>query len=378
MAHRISRFLSVAVVLLLTAPVTTASAAKLGAAKALEQAQLAAHYMAAAETAEGAFPYEYDFAAGALTSGDNVVRQAGAGFALAQYLQATGDTSVKQRIVSALGYYRALSVAHGDGELLTGSGKEEDGNPGATALALLTELYYFEATGDTAFAADRQLWLRGLATLQLAEGGFRTRSVSKKQSSFYDGEAWLALAQYQVLFPDDAVAAAMLKTAEPHMIALYGTLPDIGFAHWGLLAAALRYGVTHDKRYLGFITTLARAHLTVLAPKMSRNANACSAVEGFSAAAVALIDGKAESDLVKALIKRSGAELKKSISMQIQPGQKQIPRDDKLTLDDPKIADFAGAFLNGRYTMKTRIDFTQHCLSALLDYAAVAKVIGRK
>ena len=70
---------------------------------------------------------------------------------------------------------------------------------------------------------------------------------------------------------------------------------------------------------------------------------------------------------------RIEAEILKSLSFQIMPGQSKLEFGDGRVLysDDLKI--FAGAFVDGLYRPRARIDSTQHCLSALLKYRALGK-----
>lgn len=353
----------------------SARAAEMSVAVAAERAALAAQYMVSAERADGGFNYEYDFLTGTLSSDDNIVRQAGAGFALAEYLAQTGDAGVRARIEGALDYYARQSAPAGHGRIVSSTGLWVDGRTGATALALLTELYYFKATGDTRFAQLRADWLRALSDLQLPDGDFARGPGTRQTSPFYNGETWLALALAAQLFPDDERLADVLKAADRFMIDTYGPEPVAGFTHWGLMAAALRFETTGEARFADFLVQVSEILITKQRPSVRPSGNACSLVEGMAAAARVLHQADYAPDLVRRLTERSVAELANSIQMQVLPGDEAIDFGDGRRFVDPALSDVAGAFRNRRYDLKSRIDLTQHCLSGLLKYQALRAVL---
>ena len=155
------------------------------------------------------------------------------------------------------------------------------------------------------------------------------------------------------------------------MIAAYGREADTQFAHWGLMAAAVRLETTGEPRFGAFITRLADG---LVRPATSRDANTCSMVEGLAAGAKALSAGDREAGeraAVTAMAARAEAELVNSLDMQILPAQKRIELGGSRFLEDPALVHFAGAFLNARHVPRARIDMTQHCLSALIKYGSL-------
>lgn len=335
---------------------------------AVERAALAAAYLAGAEREDGGFVYEYDFAAGGSSDADNIVRQAGAGFVLAHYLAHSRDLSHAPRVSRALEFYEGKSLDFREGKLVAAGGDATSANAGATALAMLTELFYFEATGDARFAPLRADWLEGLAALWLPHGGFAATPGSERSSPYFDGESWLALAHYQRLFPDHAPALALLDEADRHFLAHYGNSLDIGFAHWGLMAAAIRHQATRDPAFLAFSARTALGLLDELGPEISPDTNACYLVEGLAAAAGEFEGVGVYAPLLDRISARIETELYKSLLFQVRAGQTQIDLAPGRFFYDEALGTQAGAFLNGRYALKSRVDFTQHCLSALMVY----------
>ena len=99
------------------------------------------------------------------------------------------------------------------------------------------------------------------------------------------------------------------------------------------------------------------------------NTNSCTAIEGLASAANGLANP--EAPLSKQLATRLPNEMAKNLELQVLPGQISIHLGAERYLVNSRLPDFAGAFLNGRARPKRRIDFTQHCLSALLKYKAL-------
>jgi len=65
----------------------------------------AAQYLIGAQEKDGRFRYEYDFLAGKYRKLDNIVRQAAAGFVLAEYLASSPSAGAAAAVRRALGYY---------------------------------------------------------------------------------------------------------------------------------------------------------------------------------------------------------------------------------------------------------------------------------
>lgn len=88
---------------------------------------------------------------------------------------------------------------------------------GATAVALLAELQYQQATGDDRFGLLRSAWLKGLLSLRIPGRGFRVSPTLIDDTPFYDGEAWFALAYYNERFPQDDGIARLLESLDAYL-----------------------------------------------------------------------------------------------------------------------------------------------------------------
>lgn len=337
----------------------------------LDPAELALNQMLAQQLPSGYFRYEYDFVKGRWSDKDNLVRQAGAAYALAEYLQHSDEQRVRAALARALQAFSAASVPWGEGMLLTEQGVPEKAKAGATALALIAGLGYRQVSGDPGFDDTLHAWRGGLLALRNPEGLFFRRPGSSKESAYSNGEAWLALAVYTTVFPQDRAVQAVLPEVDEAVLERYGRDADIGFFHWGLMAAAARYAATNDPRLVAFIRTLLNAYLNELRPHVNPDSNSCYSVEGMVAAVGVLQHVDPSDQALQQLHARIQAEMTKNSALQIPLGARHISLGDKRELHSPELRGFAGAFLNGRARPQIRIDATQHCLSAMLKQRAM-------
>ena len=364
----------------------------------------------ASQAASGLFLYGFDFLADkplepGRVSPENLIRQAGTASALAAYYQRTHDPRLReplQRILAAFGRYslpigksplqrwiegaHLLSISYGrwrlqtallrhgllyetagEGSVISSNGTYEVAAAGTVALALLAELRYAKASGDERYAALRQSWLKGLLALRIPGGGFRWLPTSIDDSPFYNGEGWLALAVYRDLHPDNATVATALHDLDRAMIERYSQQPDPNFYHWGAMAAAQRYEMTHDPRFLAFLRTQAQVFVTRFRKRLGPDGNNCADMEGV-AATLGVLDAKdvADVELVQQLRRWVGAEAAKLPRMQVRGGQEGLSLGGDARLSAPRMAAFGGAFIAGIYEPSTRVDLAQHCLSAML------------
>jgi hypothetical protein len=395
------RSLVVAVVAALVLGVATPAPAQVSDQERLRHA---VDYLLASQLPSGLFRYDFDFLADRPVEGDHIVRQVGAAYFLGEHYLHARDRRVRLAIEAALKTFGELSLtigksplqsvleqarllslpigryklraaldrtgllyrSAGDGKVVSPDGKYRSAHAGATALGLLAELQYYQATGANRFGDLRSAWLKGLMSLWIPGRGFRITPDSIDESPFYDGEAWLALAYYHELFPHDQTVSSLLKSLDTYLMTRYASEVSTGFYQWGTMAAARRLTVTSNPAYLNFIRTQA---LTLLgAPRRDqwRGDNSCAEIEGLATAARVL---GAHTDPDRALLERIRArvneEMEKNRRLQIPPKAARMMFADGVYLSSPNLRDFSGAFLEGSLRPYTRIDHTLHCVSAL-------------
>lgn len=210
--------------------------------------EAAAAHLVGSQLENGLFRYEYDFVTGRYSQRDNLVRQAGAGFALAEYLSYHRDERVAAALRRALRAYAAMSRPFGGGRLLGTEPDLSDAKAGATALALVSALRLRAATGEDGFAAEIEDWAAALVALQLPDGGFAARPHVREQSPYSNGEIWLALAEFNDRFPADGKVARALSAADQAFLTRYERRADVGFFHWGLMATERRWASSGEDR----------------------------------------------------------------------------------------------------------------------------------
>ena len=362
-----------------------------------------------AQRADGFLPYGYDFLADRATddpaSAEYIVRQAGALYAWAEYYAFSRDERYReslQRGIEALAKRsipigksrtqrwleatRILSVPAGrltlratlersgllyrrtgPGKLVSADGQYGGAWAGATALALLAELAYSQASGDDQFADLRSAWLQGLLALHVPGGGFRELPTSIDDADYANGEAWLALAAYADAHRNDASLARALADVDRRLMERYAERPRPSFYAWGAMAAARRWKTTADARFVAFLKQQGSVFTDRFERELDPDGNHCDAMEGLAATlGVLMRSGDDRSDLagrVQGLLSRQTVQLPR---MQIRREQNRIELGGEAYLASPRLADFAGAFLLGRYEPVTRVDAAQHCLSALM------------
>ena len=367
----------------------------------------------ASQSAEGLFPYGFDFLSDKAmepehASASNLIRQAGTVAALATYYRYTRDARLQeplQRSLAALGRHslpigkaplqgwiertRVLSLPFarwklmsalrrfgllyetaGDGKVVSPDGNYGSALAGTVALSLLAELRYSDTARDDRFAQMRTAWLNGLLSLRIPGKGFRQTPTSIDESDYFNGEGWLALAVYGDLHRTDARVSAELADLDAVLMRHYSRDPSPSFYHWGAMAAAQRFGTTGDVRFLGFLREQSDVFFARMQKRRSDDANHCASMEG-TAATLGVLNRSGEGSTARALrashwLSEQAARLPR---LQIQPGQTDMSMGGEATLHAPSMARFPGAFLFGTFEPKTRVDNAQHCLSAMIMIA---------
>ena len=365
-------------------------------------------YLLASQAPSGLFLYDFDFLVGRSVDADNIVRQAGTAYILAEYYLHARDPRVrlaieatlkkldelslpigKSALQSALEQTRLLSLPigryklraalerfgllyrpSGDGKVISLDGRYLTAATGATAVALLAELQYQQATNDNRFAVLRSAWLKGLLSLRIPGRGFRISPALIDDTPFYDGEAWFALAYYNELFPRDESVATHLESLDAYLMTRYANDVKTGFYQWGTMAAARRLKVTSNQKFVTFIRAQAHVYLDTPRHDQWRGNNTCSGIEGLvTAAAVLRAHGSVDKALRERIEARLNEEMETIRHLQIPPGASRMDFGEGIYLVSPRLRDFSGAFLEGRFRPFTRVDATAHCVSAMVKLA---------
>jgi len=355
-------------------------------------------------------PYGFDFMTDQPIEPDrispaNLIRQATAAAALANYYDYTKDTRGRDRVRRTLLAFGRLSLPigktrtqrfieatrilslpvgrwklkaaldrfgllyrpSGDGKVVSPNGNYADALVGTVALALLTELTYARASGDASFAELRAAWLDGLLGLRIPGGGFRQDPLAIDDADYGNGEAWLALAVHGDMHPDDLRAMNALSDLDDTLIRRYSEKPSVMFLGWGGMAAAQRYRTTHDPKFLAFLRQLSDEFVERFQSRLRAEGNNCAAMEGIASMVAALQhSGEKNTDRMRFMLDWLSSEVAKLEKLQIKPGQQRLPLGGSAYLAAPRMAEYAGGFLAGIYEPLTRVDAAGHCLSAMV------------
>lgn len=324
----------------------------------------AAHHLVRQQTPAGLFHYEFDLVKGKYTRQNNIVRQAGAAYGLAEYLAYKRDATVEQALVRAIKALEAKTLVYKGGGVVSLNTTLKKASTGATALSLLAALHYQQTTKNQQFAPLIQRWLKGLVSLYTDKKGFQRSPKSQDESPYFNGEGWLALGVYAQMFPNDIVVQAILEQLETYLMTKYTKKFDISFFHWGLMATIKRYEPTQDQKFLTFATHQIQSFFKVQ-PKYRPHVNACYSIEGLIPSYYYL-KKRGQEALAKKIKERLDIELAKTKKFQVPKNAKSIKINKTTEIHSETLPSLSGGFINGDSRPQLRIDFTQHCLSALI------------
>ena len=91
-------------------------------------------------------------------------------------------------------------------------------------------------------------------------------------------------------------------------------------------------------------------------------------VEGLATAAGVLSGQPEYSVIARRIAEKADQEMTKNQRFQVPPNVSRLDLGDGGYLVSRHLADFAGAFLPGASRVYTRIDYTGHCLAAMLKH----------
>lgn len=356
--------------------------------KVLDYLSLSVQYMLNQQKPDGFFNYEYNFITGNYTNWDNVIHQTRAGYVLAKYysflirnnIDPAMAPVVRESVAKSLNGYVAASLSHQNmpGQLISfyynkggsimlppvrseAASEEQkkqrlNAEVAATAFALLTEITYWEATSDATFAPEREKW-RDAVAFHLKE---RLKHPSEKD--FFQPEAWLALAVYNVLFPNDKeINDLLLKTDEAYT-GRYRPIRDIRDYSWDMAAAYIRYQKTKNSYLINFAVKQTSLLLDDIYTQHDTTANSCSMAYGLADASLILAKEPSFSRLEKTALGRSQLEYYSSLKYMILPEQTWVSLGPGRTLHSQDFKKFAGAYIYGQHSPRTSMELSEMCI----------------
>jgi hypothetical protein len=336
-------------------------------------------WLVASQEESGHFAYEYIPYEDQYREDDNIVRQAGALYALGEVVRRsqTQNKETNQAIENAVSYFESLSPEHEyDGKTLRCITKNKNSKLcklGATSLALIGILSYVEENPKK--AAEYEELIEGYKTFILQakkEGtGFRDQYTvgsgfrGDTESPFSNGEALLALVRYYQ-YNDDA---EVKKVIDDSFVYLHKQPFDSSLYLWMMAALKDMNVLWPNATYTTYGKNFTFWRLSSIQAFHNSSHNYCPANEGFASAYSLLENTLAQSEANKLRTeidfwntKNSGLQIGASeeLRFSVVDGKQQFNAIQNLTQS-------AGGFLTSDAVPTQRIDFTQHCVTAYVQ-----------
>lgn len=368
----------------------------------------AANQLIDTQLTSGFFPYDFNFSNGkqsdiARVEGYHLVRQAGAAFALGEYLERYGKTNARDALALYLGRASSNAIPIGKGSIqkklewvgvynrwrfwdfwrepLNGMGLlfKPEGEAqlvsidndyerawlGTTALSLIAAIKYYRATGDDRFNPNILAWKEGLLALQVPGRGFREAPHYLSESHYFNGESWLALAEYVLSFPGDKQAVKTLDDLDDYFIERYRSREHARFFSWGMMAAWVRFKSNGDPRLGELMQTLATFFLRRDENVIPSGVNTCAEIEGVAT----FIQYMSEQNQLSAPLALKAVEFierRMAVNRQLQIDSDLVQRISSGEEYLAKLNQYRGAFIYSLEEPLMQLDLTQHCMSALM------------
>jgi hypothetical protein len=349
---------------------------------------LGTNWLTNAQQSSGRFRYEFHPYENMYSADDNIVRQAGALYALTEVLKHDEDDphNLSGTAEDAIELFANISKeSEYNGKkfrCVTQNGASTRCELGATALVLTGILGYVEYAPEKTSRYQKQIddYRAFILAMQKENGGFQNLFLigrprqSDAESAFSNGEALLALTRFYNFEDDaevkDALASALkYLTKQPYDANLY---------LW--IMAAMKEIDAIDVRLQNtpFVRDFTLWRIERGASTRSTNRNFCAYTEGV-VSALSVLKGRVTDDVYARIRAEAEYGLRKNRPLQItDTDMTRAFIDSKglsvYTFVQPLRA--VGGFLTDEAEPSQRIDFTQHCLNANLQM--LTDVRGRK
>lgn len=203
---------------------------------------------------DGDFRYLISVPQGKTLKGNNIVRQAGSLYALAQYYNYRRNVTTKQTLDRGFGYFTKLLEPQGtDASAIVFKGKKQSN---ASALLLLGLVEYIEANPqeNERYKVLAQKLANYLVTTQTEKGSFINMwDPQPKESDYNNGETMYALIRAYKLFKTPQYLASVEKAAA-YFESYYDTRYfNSAFYSWGMAGFAHLYIVRPKESYWQFL-----------------------------------------------------------------------------------------------------------------------------
>lgn len=328
---------------------------------------------------DGSFAYEYLPYDGEYSNDDNIVRQAGTLYSLAEVARKdpVERPELNETIEGSINYLASQSKEGAfEGEDFGCVVKKPGSRAcslGATSLTLVAILGYVEANPDKAEDYEELIgsYLSFLLVTKNPEAGFKYDYIldrgfrSDKESPFYNGETLLALVRY-MQYQEDAEVKSVIDSVFSYLREQEYETP---LYLWIMAALKDMQQLWPSDDYVTYGKDFTNYRMESLEWRHQTDRNYCAVVEGL-ASSYSLLEG----EVSDAELQRIKSELDywniKNSFLQIDEDQPlRLVEDEKdlkfISIKNMHLAE--GGFLTAESELKQRIDFTQHCLNTYLQ-----------
>lgn len=318
----------------------------------------------------GKFVYEIDFLKNKKSKKNNIVREMGSAYALAFAYNQTGNKNLATKLKKVLDLMETRCIVVGEDTCFISDNKNKI-KVGATALGLLSELYYEQTSKDFSYANLRNKLVNALVSSYREGVGVLASPLQENQTSpYFDGETWFALSVYNLFYPKDKKVADLLLSLDETMFKIYKDKYLISFIHWGTMAASHRFEATKDEKFIDFLKTQFYLYVKER-PTPARGSSTCSVSEGLSD--IVFYVAGTDKNFAQKVFDRINQNKEKIEDLQVISNKVEGKKSEQFSKIHPKTEKYIGAFKNTPNDYKTRNDVTQHCLIALLKHKRASK-----
>jgi hypothetical protein len=340
-------------------------------------------FMVRSMTETGRLDYSYRLDLDEVPREYNVVRHAGALWAMLDYYRDTKDPDCMAAIERGMRYLlaqvRPTKIA---GQDVLGVVEGDEVSLGGNALSALALAHYIDTTGNKEHLPILKELGHGLRAAQSSTGRFvvqrhrfSTGAVFAEDSPYYPGEAALAMLRIDDVAKDDALVDAAAKAAR-YLITVRDAnkIPDeLDHDHWLLYTLPALHDKRPEKMFVDHAAKIARAIVdaqhkpgTMKVPPDAvgswmdaRSTPAAVRAEGLLAT-VRLMRKVGMKDEAEAFLASAKGSIAFQLRTQIWPEQAMHFRNPRRSL---------GGFREDLSGVYVRIDYVQHSLSSLLALA---------
>jgi hypothetical protein len=359
------------------AQIPPASEIVLSKARLTAAALAGGEYMLRMQQADGSFLYYYDPASDTVIKSQyNVVRHAGAAYALFQLYEATRDPRYLDAARKAMVFLRTRFHPLPAENAIYVLDFDNKAKLGANGLALVAMVKQLQLDPGSASLDEARQLANMIIALQRKGGSFQSYHLLQvgemaNDSLYYPGEAMLGLVTLYNITHDQRLLDVARAGAD-YLIFSQDRMRELPPDAWLMQALEVLNKIGHDQRYINHAIAIAETMITYLytesdppgyagavRPGIPRSTPSASRAEGMLAAyrmALEARDPRA-ADLNKALQASARFQL-----------QQQFPCAGQSKFPNPQRA--AGGFRESLDVERVRIDFVQHNVSSLLGMAA--------